>query len=146
MSKNFELMRQAGKGLSGRKSGQITVRTEDSSGWQQTAEMPGSEDSKASDWLRAVGILQKHWKLSLLFFSVVMLTTILVTVFTKAGLPGHGASGGRSFGRKILPGKWRLRRQRCRVPGDPGTGLAGRQPGHHGDPQAAARSESAVDG
>lgn len=84
MSKNFELMRQAGKGLSGRKSSQITVRTEDSSGWQQTADMPGSEDSKTSDWLRAVGILQKHWKLSLLFFSVVMLTTILVTVFTKA--------------------------------------------------------------
>ncbi len=81
MSRNFELMRQAGKGIDGRKPGQISVHPEETPSTQPVT--PVFEENKPSEWLRALGILQKHWRLSALFFGVVMVTTILVTVFTK---------------------------------------------------------------
>jgi succinoglycan biosynthesis transport protein ExoP len=83
VSRNFELMRQAGKGIGAGKPGQITVRPEENSGTQLATGTPILEENKVSDWLRALGILQKHWKVSVLFAVVVMVTTILVTVFTK---------------------------------------------------------------
>ncbi len=83
MSRNFELMRQAGKQIGGRKPGQIAIRADETSATQLGTGTPVFEENKTSDWLRAVGILQKHWKLSAFFFAVVMVTTILVTVLTK---------------------------------------------------------------
>ncbi|MGH9502213.1 MAG: GumC family protein [Terriglobales bacterium] len=83
MSRNFELMRQAGKGIGAAKPGQITVRAEQNSGSELAPGAQYLEDNKTSEWLRALGILQKHWKLSLLFAVVVLITTALVTVFTK---------------------------------------------------------------
>ena len=83
MSRNFELMRRAGKEIGSGKSGQIVVRTEQNLATELAPVTPVFEDNQSSEWLRALGILQKHWKLSLLFASVVMVTTILVTVLTK---------------------------------------------------------------
>ncbi len=83
MSRNFELMRQAGKGIGSRKPGQIAVRTEQNSGAELATGAQVIEESRPSEWLHAIEILQKHWKLSLLFASVVMITTMLVTALTK---------------------------------------------------------------
>ena len=83
MSRNFELMRQAGKGIGRQKLGDIAVRPEENSGIQLGTGAPLFEENKISDWLRVLGILQKHWKLSALFACIVMVTTIAVTVFTK---------------------------------------------------------------
>jgi succinoglycan biosynthesis transport protein ExoP len=83
VSRNFELMRRAGKEIGSGKSGQIVVRTEQNLATELAPVTPVFEDNQSSEWLRALGILQKHWKLSLLFASVVMVTTILVTVLTK---------------------------------------------------------------
>ncbi|MGH9545854.1 MAG: GumC family protein [Terriglobales bacterium] len=83
MSRNFELMRQAGKGLGSRKPGRIAVLPEENASLQLGTGKPAFEENKLPDWLRALGTLQKHWKLSLLFAGVILVTTIVVTVFTK---------------------------------------------------------------
>ncbi len=43
---------------------------------------PELNDAKAFDWLRAFGILKKHWRLSALFGAVVMVTVAAVTIFS----------------------------------------------------------------
>jgi len=83
VSRNFELMRQAGKGIGLGQPGQIAVRTGQNLATELAPSIPMSEENQTSEWQRALGILQKHWKLSLLFAAVVMVTTILVTALTK---------------------------------------------------------------
>ena len=81
MSRNFELMRQAGKGI-GRKPARITVDADESSAVQLSTGSPALEENKAFDWMHAVEILQKHWRLSALFAAIVMITVIAVTFLT----------------------------------------------------------------
>ena len=81
MSRNFELMRQAGKGI-GRKPARITVDADESSAVQLSTGSPALEENKAFDWMHAIEILQKHWRLSALFAAIVMVTVIAVTFLT----------------------------------------------------------------
>jgi succinoglycan biosynthesis transport protein ExoP len=84
VSRNFELMRQAGKGIGRERPDQIMVRSEEAPATRLETGTGPFEEGKPSDWLRALGVLEKHWKLSAVFFCVVMLTTVLVTAFTKS--------------------------------------------------------------
>ena len=83
MSKNFELMRQAGKGIGQRKGSRIAVDTDENPITQLATGSPVLDDNKAFDWTHTMGILQKHWRLSALFAGVVMLTVIGINVFTR---------------------------------------------------------------
>lgn len=67
MSKNFELMRQAGKGIGQRKGSRIAVDTDENPVTQLATGSPVLDDNKAFDWTHTLGILQKHWRLSALF-------------------------------------------------------------------------------
>ena len=82
MSRNFELMRQAGKGIGQRKPSHMAVDPLDHSVVQHAMDAPGLEQSKAFEWLRALGILQKHWRLSALFACIVLVTVAAVTKFS----------------------------------------------------------------
>ncbi len=82
MSRNFELMRQAGKGI-GRKPARVTVDQDENTALQLSTGSPTVEDGKGFEWLRAIGILQKHWRPSVLFACIVMLTVTIVTFVTK---------------------------------------------------------------
>ena len=81
MSRNFELMRQAGKGIGQRKPSRIAQSGDENSATPLAAAV--FEDNKAFDWTRTMGILRKHWRLSALFAAIVMLTVIGVNVFTR---------------------------------------------------------------
>jgi polysaccharide biosynthesis transport protein len=83
VSRNFELMRQAGKGIGQRKPSHMTVDRMENSTVQQAMATPELGDDKGSEWMRAMGILQKHWRRSALFAGVVMLTVIGINVFTR---------------------------------------------------------------
>ncbi len=82
MSKNFELMRQAGKGI-GRRPAPLTVAAEDHSAAPMTSTVPALIDPHGSEWLHAIGILRKHWRISALFAAIVMVTVLAVTFLTK---------------------------------------------------------------
>jgi polysaccharide biosynthesis transport protein len=83
VSRNFELMRQAGKGIGDRKRPLVAVDTHENSVTHLAAPWPGHDERKAFDWQQAKGILQKHWRLSAIFAAVVMLVVIGVNVFTQ---------------------------------------------------------------
>ncbi len=83
MSRNFELMRQAGKGIGQRKRSRIAVDADENSITQLATGAPAIDDNKAFDWARTMGILQKHWRLSALFAGIVMLTVVGINVFTR---------------------------------------------------------------
>lgn len=83
MSRNFELMRQAGKGIGQQKRSRIAVDADENSITQLATGAPALDDNKAFDWARTMGILQKHWRLSALFAGIVMLTVIGINVFTR---------------------------------------------------------------
>src|SRR5207237_6827032 len=74
-------MRQVGKGIGRRQP--IHATAEENPPAQLVTSSVVLEDSKASDWLRLVGILQKHWKISDLFDCVMMITVTAVTFLTK---------------------------------------------------------------
>jgi polysaccharide biosynthesis transport protein len=82
VSRNFELMRQAGKGI-GRKPARLTGDTDEYSALQLSTGSPSLDERKGIDWLHAFGILQKHWRLSALFAAIVMVTVTAVTFLTK---------------------------------------------------------------
>ena len=82
MSRNFELMRQVGKGIGQRRPAHVAVAPVDNSAGQLMGPA-GAEEAKSADWLQAFGILQKHWKLSALFACVVMVTVAVFTVLSK---------------------------------------------------------------
>lgn len=83
MSRNFELMRQAGKGIGQRNRSRIAVDVDENSAMQLSTGAPAYEENKAFDWTRSMGILQKHWRLSALFAAIVMLTVLAVNIFTR---------------------------------------------------------------
>lgn len=78
MSKNFELLQQAGVSLgTGEALGPIQ---------RPAAPLPTLGTARAAEtieptWLRAIYIVRKHWRLSALFVGVVMVTVVLVTFF-----------------------------------------------------------------
>src|SRR5436190_14463533 len=75
-------MRQAGKGIGQRKPSQITVDPVEHSGLQPAMNMPGLEEGAGFDWLRALGIIRKHWKLSAIFAGIVLVTVTAFTIFS----------------------------------------------------------------
>jgi polysaccharide biosynthesis transport protein len=81
VSRNFELMRQAGQGI-GRKPARINVDADENS-IQLSTGSPALEENKGFDWLHAIGVLQKHWRLSALFAAMVLITVTAVTFLTK---------------------------------------------------------------
>jgi succinoglycan biosynthesis transport protein ExoP len=83
VSRNFELMRQAGKGIGRLKPSRITVDADDSPVAQLATGSPAFEDNKIFYWIHAMGVLQKHWRLSALFAGIVMVTVIGVTFLTR---------------------------------------------------------------
>ena len=83
MSRNFELMRQAGKGIGQPKSARIAVDQEKYAASQLAMGSPVLEDKKAFDWSRSVGILQKHWRLSALFAVGRDADGIAINLFTQ---------------------------------------------------------------
>jgi len=82
VSRNFELMRQVGKGIGQRRPAHLAVAPVDNPA-SQPVMVPGAAEFKSVDWLQALAILQKHWKLSALFACVVMVTVAAFTVFSK---------------------------------------------------------------
>jgi succinoglycan biosynthesis transport protein ExoP len=82
VSRNFELMRQAGKGIGQRQPSHIAVDPVEHSGVQLAMSTPGFEEGTAFQWLRALGIIQKHWRLSAIFACLVMVTVAAITIFS----------------------------------------------------------------
>src|SRR5438046_8722298 len=76
-------MRRAGQGIGRHKLDDIAVRPEENSRIQLGTDAPLFDQDNSSNWLRVLGILQKHWKLSALFACIVIVTTVVVTVLTK---------------------------------------------------------------
>jgi succinoglycan biosynthesis transport protein ExoP len=83
VSRNFELMRQAGKGIGRPKPSHIAVEADENSASQLAMGSPVLDDNKGFDWSHTVGVLQKHWKMSALFAAIVMVTVIVVTLLTR---------------------------------------------------------------
>lgn len=80
MSRNFELMQQAGKGV-GRHPVDVSVRLAERPAVQLETSTP-VENNGVSDWLNAAEVLRKHWRFSAIFALVVMVTVTTVTLLT----------------------------------------------------------------
>ncbi len=83
MSRNFELMRQAGKGIGRPKPSHIAVEADENSASQLAMGSPVLDDNKGFDWSHTMSVLQKHWRMSALFAAIVMVTVIVVTLLTR---------------------------------------------------------------
>jgi polysaccharide biosynthesis transport protein len=79
VSKNFELMRRAGNSFERQRPLQLDIETEHSPSPNFTAPVV---EHGLSDWLRALEVLQKRWRLSAVFALVVFLTVVCVTYLT----------------------------------------------------------------
>ena len=80
MSRNFELMQQAGKDVA-RTPVDVSVRLADRRAAR--VELSSSPaDSSVSDWHRALDVLRKHWRFSAIFALAVMVTVTAVTFLT----------------------------------------------------------------
>ena len=83
MSKNFELMRSAGVELqtpfTPSISSRIAVQTQERMG-----DTAWTAQNKTPEWVQAVAILIKHWRLSAIFAAVVIITTGAVTFGTRS--------------------------------------------------------------
>ncbi len=79
MSKNFELMRRAGNGFERQRPLQLDVNADPSPSPSFTA---AAVENSLSDWLRALAVLQKRWRLSAAFALAVFLTVVCVTYLT----------------------------------------------------------------
>ena len=80
MSRNFELMQQAGKDVStnpGRRE-----RSAGRSPAPRSTCRRARPDSSLSDWQRALDVLRKHWRFSAIFALAVMVTVTAVTFLT----------------------------------------------------------------
>ena len=84
MSRNFELMRAGGRSSGARALSPLSVgpSTEVAAPRIARPASPVAEE-KPSDWIRALGILQKHWRLSALFGFLVMATVVAVTFLMR---------------------------------------------------------------
>ena len=65
VSRNFELMQQAGKGIGPQRPADVDVHSRNARPASRFVR-PGRR-RRAADWLRALDILQKHWRLSAVF-------------------------------------------------------------------------------
>jgi succinoglycan biosynthesis transport protein ExoP len=83
VSKNFELMRRAGNSFGSKQPLHLDIQTESSPSPFTLNSAPAPVAEKSIDWLRAMAILQKHWRLSAIFGLAVFLTVICVTYLTK---------------------------------------------------------------
>jgi polysaccharide biosynthesis transport protein len=81
VSKNFELLKRAGRDLARTQPTRPLGPVGNSLPRSESASTPGN--SNVSDWLHAALVLRRHWKLSVLFALVVMITVALVTFLTK---------------------------------------------------------------
>ena len=84
-------MQRAGKGIGRQRPVDVSVQLGERSTSQIEPASPAG-DSRVSDWLRALEVLQKHWRLSAAFALVVMVTVIAVTYSDHADLRSHGAN------------------------------------------------------
>src|SRR5579863_8118190 len=75
VSKNFELLRQAGVALG---TGEAIAPPRPAA-VPQPAMAIGTFDKKDPEWLRGLRILRKHWRLSALFAGILMGTVVIVT-------------------------------------------------------------------
>jgi polysaccharide biosynthesis transport protein len=82
VSRNFELMRRAGKGIGQWKPSQITVDPAEHPAVQPAMSIPALEEGAGFEWLRALGIIRKHWRLSAFFAGIVMVTVAVITIFS----------------------------------------------------------------
>jgi succinoglycan biosynthesis transport protein ExoP len=82
VSKNFELMRRAGNGFDREQPLHLDLPAEHSPSHLALAS-PSLAEDRASDWLRGLDVLRKHWRLSALFAFAVLVTVICVTYLTK---------------------------------------------------------------
>ena len=79
MSRNFELMQQAGKDVA-RTPVDVSVRLADRRAPRVDLSTPPA--SSLSDWQRALDVLRKHWRFSAMFAVAVMVTVTAVTFLT----------------------------------------------------------------
>ncbi len=80
MSRNFELMQQAGKDVARTPVG-VSVRLADRrSSHVDVSAVPAA--GSASDWQRGLDVLRKHWRFSAMFAVAVMVTVTAVTFLT----------------------------------------------------------------
>ena len=83
MSRNFELMRLAGKEIGPRTSFHAPLEHVESAAAPQISTTPRFEEHRGLEWLRGIEILKKRWKLCALFAGAVMLAAAGFTFFTK---------------------------------------------------------------
>ncbi len=83
MSRNFELMRQAGKEVGQRRPARLGVGADKDSVTQLSTDPLTLDESNGFYWLRALGVLQKHWRLSALFAVIVMVTVAGITFLAR---------------------------------------------------------------
>jgi polysaccharide biosynthesis transport protein len=81
VSRNFELMQQAGKGIGRQRPVDVSVQLADRS-TTRFESSPTASDDRAADWSRAVDVLHKHWRLSAVFALAVMITVAAITYLT----------------------------------------------------------------
>ena len=80
MSRNFELMQQAGKGIGRQRPADVDVQLAERTPRLDSSAPAG--DDRAADWFRALDVLQKHWRLSAVFALAVMVTVAAITFLT----------------------------------------------------------------
>ena len=84
MSKNFELMRRAGNGFERQRPLQLDVQCRSLP--VASALTAAAVENSPSDWLRALAVLQKHWRLSAVLPWPFSLRWFVVTYLTTPDL------------------------------------------------------------
>jgi succinoglycan biosynthesis transport protein ExoP len=82
VSRNFELMRLAGKEIGQRSLVREPLAPVDGTVVPRTSVAPRFEDSKGLEWLRTLEIFQKHWRVCVLFAALVMVAVAAFTFFS----------------------------------------------------------------
>jgi succinoglycan biosynthesis transport protein ExoP len=83
VSKYFELLQRAGHEIDTREGLQPATVEIEPRVHRDPAPRPVNSDNEMPDWLRAVAILVRHWRLSVLFAASVMTTVTVVTFLLK---------------------------------------------------------------
>src|SRR3989441_2918359 len=82
MSKNFELLQRVREDLDRPQPWEPSVTPSDQSLLKGEPPSPSVAEEQVTDWLKAIGILQKHWRLSAFFAFAIMLSVACVTYLT----------------------------------------------------------------
>src|SRR2546425_11905348 len=83
MSKNFELLQRVREDLDRPQPWEPSVTPSDQSLLQGRPLFHPVAEEQVFDWLKAIGILQKHWRSSAFFAFVIMLSVACVTYLTR---------------------------------------------------------------